>query len=84
MVISSIAGYNQEIGCLQYRQRPRNKIQEIKGIRSYQARVCLQWGQCERGHAILAPRIKRKPRTFKNEPQQAKKGIRSAKIVRHP
>jgi hypothetical protein len=55
---------------------PRKKSHEKTGIRSYHANCVLHEGQAERVQTISFSKTNRYARTFKNEPQQRKKGIR--------
>jgi len=70
-IASSTAGYRQEIAALQWRHLPRNKIQLIRGMLSYQRIVCLQLGQCERGFEMLWCFGNREIHTFKKLPKSS-------------
>lgn len=69
--VSSIMGYNDEIGSLQNLHVPESMIQDTIGIRSCQASFVLQCGQQDRFCSKETSAIKRYASMFKNEPQHS-------------
>jgi len=69
-------GYKNEIGCLQVRHLPHKNNHESTGTLSCHAIGLLHCGHDDRGVTTDCPRIRRYARTFKNDPQHRKKGIK--------
>ena len=75
-VMSSMKGYNKEIGRLQFRHLPPSNNHEIIGMLSYQTIIAWQCGHDDRGVTIDWFFINRYASTFKNDPQHKKKGVK--------
>ena len=72
-IVSSTAGYRNEIAAPHPRHLPRNKTQLNSGTLSYHAIVFLQVGQCERGLLMLRCSGSREMQTFKKLPKSSPK-----------